>query len=69
MAQVRWLVPHVLKESAHFCRRQGLRSDSVRQVLCISLMSSDKVISMDGGGEDSVAYILLYRWVDLNRLG
>jgi len=25
------------------------------------LTYSDKVLSMDGGGEDSVAYILLYR--------
>ena len=29
--------------------------------------ASDKILNMDGGGEDSVAYILLYRSVHLRR--
>lgn len=31
----------------------------------VSEVTADKVTSMDGGGEDSVAYILLYRYVVL----
>lgn len=27
----------------------------------VSVVTADKIVSMDGGGEDSVAYILLYR--------
>lgn len=27
----------------------------------VSIVSKDKILQLDGGGEDSVAYILLYR--------
>ena len=30
-------------------------------VIALQLSRSEKILSMDGGGEDSVAYILLYR--------
>ena len=29
----------------------------------VSVVSHDKIVALDGGGEDSVAYILLYRSV------
>nr|CCM73231.1 CNG04540p [Kwoniella mangrovensis] len=31
----------------------------------VSVVTADKILSMDGGGEDSVAYILLYRAVNI----
>lgn len=45
------------------CRRS--QRESLR-VSCIRLgltLCRDKILNMDGGGEDSVAYILLYRSV------
>jgi len=34
----------------------------------VSVVTADKIQAMDGGGEDSVAYILLYRYVETCRL-